>query len=479
MMSMIFGGTEGDDVGVGIVTDGNHGAFVTGYTNSTRFPDTQGDEFIGTFATSLPWGFITEVTDSNSSTGTIVRSAVFDAPLGSVTPYAIANDRKGGLYVAGSTTSPSFPRAQSPGQATPPTGFVAKFSADLSQFDYSVLLGRTLTGVALREQFPVFPPEAICSQCLPEIYAAGIEDSIFNDPGSSREAFMVKMVDDTPTSFVTNTATQVNTNPFTVSWGGSSPLSSVASFDLFVSDNGGPFTAFLTGTSATSAPFTGVPGHTYGFFSIATDAAGNKEPMKTRADVVITIADVTPPVITAQVSGTLGNNGWYRSAVTVNWTVSDAESGIRSSTGCAPTNLTADTAGGTLTCSATNGVGLTASVPITIKIDKTPPVISGMPALQCSVPNHPVVQVDNVTATDAVSGLVPNSFTVNVTRNDPSSTSFPPQIVIIPNGPGAFTVLQANRLAIGNGPMFSLTATAMDDAGNSANAIATCAGASH
>jgi hypothetical protein len=287
---------------------------------------------------------------------------------------------------------------------------------------------------------------------------------------------MVKLVDDTPTSFISSPSAEVNTNPFTVNWGGSSPLSSIASFDVFVSDNGGPFTPFLTGTTATSAPFTGVPGHTYGFFSIATDASGANEPMKAKADVTITIADVTPPVITPQVTGTLGNNGWYRSDVTVNWSISDPESGVTSSTGCAPANLTADTPGVTLTCSATNGVGLSASVPITIKIDKTPPVILGVPALQCSVtlPNPKLQQAATVTATDALSGLVPGAFTVSLTNNQPSSNINPPQVVIIPNGPGGFTVLQANRLASGTGRMFSLTATATDSAGNVANATATC-----
>jgi hypothetical protein len=325
---------------------------------------------------------------------------------------------------------------------------------------------------------PVFAPEASCGQCFPEIYVVGWDDSIFNDPISHREAFMVKMVDDTPTSFVTNAATQVNANPFTVSWGGSSPLSSVAAFDVFVSDNGGPFTPFVSTTTSTSAPFTGVPGHTYGFFSIATDATGIKEPMKTRADVTIKIADVTPPMVTPQVTGTLGNNGWYRSAVTVNWTVTDPESGIASSTGCAPTNLSADTPGIILTCSATNGVGLSTAVPVNIKIDKTPPVISGMPVLGCSLPapNHPVLEVDNITATDAVSGLVPNSFAVNVTRNDPLSQSFPPQILITPDGFGGFTVIHADRLATVNGRMFSLTATASDNAGNSTTVAVTCAG---
>ena len=461
MMSTVFGGTLGDDVGVAIVTNGSNDAFVTGYANSTDFPRTTLALFTA-FRFSLPFGFVTEVTALNTSIGKIVRSATFNALDGSVTPYAIANDNRGGIYVAGATSSLSFPKATSAGPSISPVGFVAKFSANLSQFDYSVLLGQTLTGVALRGPSPVFP----------EIYVAG-----WDDTGFGRDVQMVKMLDDTPTSFVSNTAMEVNTNPFTVSWGGSSPVSSVVSFDVFASDNGGPFTPFLTATTATSAPFTGVPGHTYGFFSIATDEAGNKEPMKTRADVVIKIADVTPPVISPQITGTLGNNGWYRSAVTVNWSVSDPESGIASSTGCAPTNLTGDTAGVTLTCSASNAVGLSTSIPITIKVDKTPPAISGMPVAACSLwpPNHKLVQVATVTATDPLSGLMPGSLEVTGASNELSSDPNDPEIVITPNGSGGSTLqLQAARLGSGNGRIYTIHATAMDNAGNSATATATC-----
>ena len=228
---------------------------------------------------------------------------------------------------------------------------------------------------------------------------------------------------------------------------------------------------------ATSATFHGVAGHTYGFFSIATDAAGNKEPMKTTADFVVRIVDVTPPVITPQITGTPGSNGWYRAAVTVNWSVSDSESGIASSTGCAPVNLTADTAGVTLTCSAVNGVGLSTSVPITIKLDQTPPVISGMPATGCSLwpPNHKLVQVATVTAADVLSGLAPGSLHVTGASNEPPSGLEDPEIVITPNGSGGFTVqLQADRLGGGRGRVYTLNATAMDNAGNVATATATC-----
>ena len=42
----------------------------------------------------------------------------------------------------------------------------------------------------------------------------------------------------------------------------------------------------------------------------------------------------TPPrSITPSVTGTLGNNGWYRSDVSVSWSVTDAESEITSTQG--------------------------------------------------------------------------------------------------------------------------------------------------
>jgi hypothetical protein len=57
-MGIIFGGVDGDDAGVAIVTNGSNDAFVTGYANSTVFPITIGTT-IGTFI--YPRGFVTEV----------------------------------------------------------------------------------------------------------------------------------------------------------------------------------------------------------------------------------------------------------------------------------------------------------------------------------------------------------------------------------------------------------------------------------
>ena len=187
-------------------------------------------------------------------------------------------------------------------------------------------------------------------------------------------------------------------------------------------------------------------------------------------------SDTTPPVITPTISGTMGPNGWYRSNVSVIWSAADPESGIASSNGCSGTTLTADTSGITLTCSATNGAGLPNSASVTIKIDKTPPVISGMPASGCTLwpPNHKLVQIAAVTAADAVAGLDRGSFKVTAASNEPSDST-EPQIAITANGSGGFIVqLQADRSPSGNGRIYTLAATAADWAGNASTVTATC-----
>ncbi len=86
-----------------------------------------------------------------------------------------------------------------------------------------------------------------------------------------------------------------------------------------------------------------------------------------------TTVDSTAPVITPIVTGTAGSNGWYTSNVTVNWSTTDAESGIKLTNGCTTSNLTNETSGVTLNCTATNYAGLSNSATVTIKIDKTAP----------------------------------------------------------------------------------------------------------
>jgi RHS repeat-associated protein len=122
----------------------------------------------------------------------------------------------------------------------------------------------------------------------------------------------------TPTSSVASLPA-VSLPTFTVSWSGQDDAggSGVAAYDVFVSDNGGPFTAWLTGTTQTSAGYTGASGHTYAFYSVATDNVGNREATPTTAEASTLI--VTPTTTTLASDQT--NGSLYGQAVTFTATV--------------------------------------------------------------------------------------------------------------------------------------------------------------
>jgi hypothetical protein len=81
-----------------------------------------------------------------------------------------------------------------------------------------------------------------------------------------------------------------------------------------------------------------------------------------------------PPTVTAQLSGTTGLNGWYRSNVTLTWLVTGAGGITPTKVGCGTKLVTQDTTGITYTCQATNpGTGETTSTSVTIRRDATPP----------------------------------------------------------------------------------------------------------
>jgi Ca2+-binding RTX toxin-like protein len=144
---------------------------------------------------------------------------------------------------------------------------------------------------------------------------------------------------------------------------------------------------------------------------------------------VFVVSDTTPPVITPSVSGTLGGDGWYVSDVTVAWTVTDPESAVTSTSGCDTTVIAADTAGLTLTCTATSGGG-TQSESVTVKRDATPPVITLVtPPDGASYDLDAVVNADYGCA-DSLSGLV--SCAGPVAPGSPIDTASA--------GPHAFTV---------------------------------------
>ncbi len=172
----------------------------------------------------------------------------------------------------------------------------------------------------------------------------------------------------------------------------------------------------------------------------------------TSAAFTVDPADTTPPVITPTITGTLGSNGWYRSNVSLSWSVVDNESTITSTSGCGNVSVTADQAATTYTCTATSAGG-TASQSVTIKRDATAPsVVRKAADDSCSVPGTNGwcrgTQTAGFTASDATSGLTPDGSSP---RDFTQSSATNGSMVSIPSG--AVTDMAGNTNAgINAGP---------------------------
>ncbi len=206
-------------------------------------------------------------------------------------------------------------------------------------------------------------------------------------------------------------------------------------------DNGGQnFThALLAGSSAINA----------GRDALAVDS--NNDPLTTdqrgigfprfvdRVDIgafEAGVVDSTPPDITPNISGALGNNDWYVSDIEISWSVIDEESPISDQTDCEMAIVTEDTDALTFSCMATS-TGGTSLQSVTVKRDAT------APTLEPSVSPNPVFLNGSATAsanaTDDLSGIDSESCETVVTSDVGSQ---------------------------------SVNCTATDNAGNTANAVA-------
>ncbi|MFO1432502.1 MAG: dockerin type I domain-containing protein [Candidatus Competibacteraceae bacterium] len=101
----------------------------------------------------------------------------------------------------------------------------------------------------------------------------------------------VNTVDNTkPQSKVLPLTSAQQSPTFQVQWAGTDGESGVREHTVYVSENGGPASVFLNNTTETSASFTGKPGSTYAFYSMAMDYAGNVEDIPQVPDTSTRIA---------------------------------------------------------------------------------------------------------------------------------------------------------------------------------------------
>lgn len=164
-----------------------------------------------------------------------------------------------------------------------------------------------------------------------------------------------------------------------VSWSGSDVGSGLQGFTVFVSDTGGPFTPWLSNATAASADYIGTVGHTYSFYSVATNLVGNVEGAKTTAEASTSVT-ASGPCGAPSLSGQVSNVSQSGTTVTANLTLANVgftaaqtvnlnQITLRSLGGTGAVALTSPTlprAVGPLAIGATTAVPLTFTVPSTV-----------------------------------------------------------------------------------------------------------------
>lgn len=159
---------------------------------------------------------------------------------------------------------------------------------------------------------------------------------------SPRPSMTVSIDQTPPASHMTALPASELVTTFNLGWSGSDATSGIQSYTIYVSDNGGSFSAFLTNVTSTTATFTGQLGHTYGFYSIAQDVAGNTEPAKSAAE---TSTLINPQIATQTKITTSAATVMVGSSVTFTATVTPA-TGTSTPTGTVQFNDGAATLGG-------------------------------------------------------------------------------------------------------------------------------------
>jgi hypothetical protein len=198
--------------------------------------------------------------------------------------------------------------------------------------------------------------------------------------------------------------------------------------------------------------------------------------------------DTTPPSTVATPAPGPNSSGWNNTPVTVTFAATDNSggSGIKeiylSFSGAAtgsqvvPGNSASATiiAEGitTVTYFAVDHAGnQEAAKTLTLRIDEAPPTLLGLPSTGCTLwpPDRRMVQVATVTASDALSGLASGSLAISATSNEPVSGSDPD--IVVTNG---IVQVRAERMGSGKGRIYTISASAMDQAGNTQSATGTC-----
>ena len=210
------------------------------------------------------------------------------------------------------------------------------------------------------------------------------------------------VADKTPPT-TTASATNADTSAYTFdSWTHQAVTVSLSAVDAGGSGVASTFISVDGAQQTYTSPVmvTGEGTHTVDFWS--TDNAGNEETPHQSKSVKI---DTTVPSISGTATISANGNGWYKTAVTIHWTCSDALSGIAT----CPIDqvISGEGANQTVTGTATDNAGNSTTVDSSpVNIDLTAPTISGAPTTS---PNgngwYDTPVTIHWTCSDALSGI--------------------------------------------------------------------------
>ncbi len=147
----------------------------------------------------------------------------------------------------------------------------------------------------------------------------------YNSPGSYTLQYAAPLPPDTnaPTSSVTALPAQSSIQ-IPVSWSGTDNAGGggIAAYNIYVSENNDAFIPWLQGTTLNGSLYSGVFGHSYAFYSVARDLAGNTEPAPFTPDAFTSITLSNHPPFLGTISNAFIDEG---TELNLNLTASDPD----------------------------------------------------------------------------------------------------------------------------------------------------------
>jgi hypothetical protein len=229
---------------------------------------------------------------------------------------------------------------------------------------------------------------------------------------------------------------------FGVAWGGADFVgeSGLAFFDIYSADNGGSYTIWQSHTNATGAFFSGANGHTYAFYSIATDNAGNREaiPLQPQAQTTVNSTNY-PPTISVSSNVTI-NAG---DTLSLYATASDPNifDNLTFSLGNGvPAGMTIDPNSGLLTWPTSPAFGATTNYISIIVSDNQQPSLTATgvvtvtvvklisPPILAPIPNYKITEGTLLTVTNSAieTNIPPRTLTFSLGAGAPTNATINP-----------------------------------------------------